>query len=409
MKGFKSSFDNNFPIIRYNLLVGLLNNSPLPEGQDDLFLKYFRIKEDFPYDLFNVILIEYKNTATAISLEKLIIDKEFIKFKFSELMTDEHLVSLKFEVLDISTEQTVILINFNSSDYSLVIGSLKSIFNAMKCTLNVAFTAAAGSSCSTLLEIRTPLMEASQCIKYSFIYPEAGFFDYGTVKSWSKINSGFPVGIYNDLDKQLRLNNVKNTIDLLALSKKYIKENFLSYNYCQQVLIEITNVFSRYIHDMDYSQETDLQNSINENLSKLSNIDELFDWLKDMTAKIDNYLARKKCNKNQDLIKKVKEYVVKNLDKELSLNSIANTFYINSSNLSKVFKEETGINLIDFIIDLRIEKSRHMILTTGKSIDEIAGISGYNNTSYFIKKFKEKYGYTPKQYRLDHAMGRAEI
>ena len=65
----------------------------------------------------------------------------------------------------------------------------------------------------------------------------------------------------------------------------------------------------------------------------------------------------------------------------------------------KLFKEYTDKTLISYINDLRIEKSRTLLLHTDSSVTEVALAVGFNNTSYFIKKFQQATGISPNKFR----------
>ena len=64
-----------------------------------------------------------------------------------------------------------------------------------------------------------------------------------------------------------------------------------------------------------------------------------------------------------------------------------------------LFKQYTGKKLIDFITDLRMDYAAKLLIQTDMSIISIAGAAGYDNQSFFTKKFKEKYSVTPKDFR----------
>ena len=107
--------------------------------------------------------------------------------------------------------------------------------------------------------------------------------------------------------------------------------------------------------------------------------------------------------KNEDdagyIINKVKQYVNDNLAENLSLNTISEKVYITPQYLSTLFKKKTGSNLSAYIISVRIDKAKHLLNDTSYSIAEIGRCIGYETSHYFIKKFKESEGMTPKQYR----------
>lgn len=70
----------------------------------------------------------------------------------------------------------------------------------------------------------------------------------------------------------------------------------------------------------------------------------------------------------------------------------------NSSCLSRVFHEETGKTITDYMNEIRIEAAKKM-LAEGYALKEIADKSGFKNYTYFLRIFKDYTGMTPKEYR----------
>ena len=96
------------------------------------------------------------------------------------------------------------------------------------------------------------------------------------------------------------------------------------------------------------------------------------------------------------IIEDIKLYVRENYTSEISLDELARfRYFINTSYLSRVFKQKTGIGFNDFVTAVRMEKARLMVEERVFSTSDIARLVGYLNTSYFIQLFKKTYGETP--------------
>lgn len=70
--------------------------------------------------------------------------------------------------------------------------------------------------------------------------------------------------------------------------------------------------------------------------------------------------------------------------------------------LSRLIKQKTGYNFQELLQHRRFETAEHLLLETDLSVEEIALDVGYENQSYFFRQFKERYGMTPRKYRLEH-------
>lgn len=83
----------------------------------------------------------------------------------------------------------------------------------------------------------------------------------------------------------------------------------------------------------------------------------------------------------------------------ISLQRLVQEFHTSPSSLNRMFKNETGLSPIEYLIKLRIRKARHMLLFTNDTIAEIAEQCGYENTAYFSNAFKKNCGLSPTEYR----------
>ena len=118
-------------------------------------------------------------------------------------------------------------------------------------------------------------------------------------------------------------------------------------------------------------------------------------FLMECTAAVINV----KTVEENPIIKKVCDFVDKNLSLDISLEQAADMAGVSSFYLSKLFKEEKGETFINFISDKRLEKARQLLAETELSIKEITAEVGYNDQNYFSRIFKTKYGLSPKEYR----------
>ncbi|MDD3402469.1 MAG: helix-turn-helix domain-containing protein [Hespellia sp.] len=87
---------------------------------------------------------------------------------------------------------------------------------------------------------------------------------------------------------------------------------------------------------------------------------------------------------------------------QLSLQSLAEKWFLSESSLSRMVKRETGMKFVDFIRKIRMEHAREELLYTEKPIAEIAVGCGFSNPSVFHKNFKEFYRMTPSEFRTSN-------
>jgi len=93
------------------------------------------------------------------------------------------------------------------------------------------------------------------------------------------------------------------------------------------------------------------------------------------------------------------QYIHDHIGETLAIKEVARHVHLNSSYLSVLFKEEAGLNFIEYVTRLRIRKAKELLLESDLGLDIISERIGLQTTSYFIRVFKKYEDVTPRQYR----------
>ena len=93
------------------------------------------------------------------------------------------------------------------------------------------------------------------------------------------------------------------------------------------------------------------------------------------------------------------EYIEKNYRENINLNKISNYVSLSKNYFCNIFKKEVGITIWDYLIRIRMEEARRMLLETDLKTYDISEKTGYDDPSYFGRLFKKYTGFTPTEYR----------
>lgn len=126
---------------------------------------------------------------------------------------------------------------------------------------------------------------------------------------------------------------------------------------------------------------------------------EAFDYLRQLTDILFEIQDYERENKTVEVVNRIKLYIQENLHDDLSLVRIAEHVYFNPSYLSRFFKQATGENLSDYIMNARILKAKELLEENNLKICEIASTVGYESHAYFDRLFRKALGKTPQEYR----------
>jgi two-component system response regulator YesN len=106
---------------------------------------------------------------------------------------------------------------------------------------------------------------------------------------------------------------------------------------------------------------------------------------------------------NNPTIRDIARYLDAHYDEDISLQDIASRFYLSREYISRKFKHEYGVNLSDYLCQIRMSKAKLLLLNDKLRLHHIAGMVGYQDEKYFGKVFKKLEGVTPGEFRRRHS------
>ena len=96
-------------------------------------------------------------------------------------------------------------------------------------------------------------------------------------------------------------------------------------------------------------------------------------------------------------VRRVEDYIRALYMQPLRVEDIARSLNLDRRYLSRLFKAQMGVSILEFLISVRMENAVRQ-LDAGASVKEAAQLSGYSDVSNFSKMFKKRYGKSPKDF-----------
>ncbi|MNY58887.1 HTH-type transcriptional activator Btr [compost metagenome] len=103
--------------------------------------------------------------------------------------------------------------------------------------------------------------------------------------------------------------------------------------------------------------------------------------------------------KDNRIIMKSKEIIQKNYQQNITLHTVAAQVNLNPNYFSNYFKQETGKNFLEYLLEVRIQAAKKLLSEPDVKVYEIGYLVGYENPSSFNRAFKNVTGSTPSDYR----------
>ncbi len=105
--------------------------------------------------------------------------------------------------------------------------------------------------------------------------------------------------------------------------------------------------------------------------------------------------------KAEEIIDEIKDYIDRSYSENIKLTDFAEQYYFSAEYLSKLFKQRFGMNIYEYLQQVRMERAKNLLGTTDVKVQDVAQRVGYSDTNYFSKAFRNYTGMTPKEWRIN--------
>jgi two-component system response regulator YesN len=237
-------------------------------------------------------------------------------------------------------------------------------------------------------------LQAQRALQMRIIQGNEGVYRYESLVGF---NTELPVEELQLLDKHLQRRDMNNIQALLRgiFAPQRIGPAVAVYTRyaCRSILDSLVREYGPQVYDL-----------VDPNFLKEDFLDNLVgteDIVNSVLTNIRRVMASQatgdSCEDN--LISRVRTFIDEHYREDLSLKSLADKFNISYSYLSTLFKQETGLSVVTYLTNYRLETAARMLTTTTADIASIAEMIGYSDLNYFYRLFKKQYGITPLAYR----------
>jgi two-component system response regulator YesN len=172
--------------------------------------------------------------------------------------------------------------------------------------------------------------------------------------------------------------------------------------HCYQLAEQVRSMMNYYLEQSNNGSENSSMQNIVNHIFELGKIKEYY---RQFFLNIAELLKAKSIYAVDDVIERIQIYLQHNYQKDVSVEFVSSLFYMNRSYCSHLFKLKTGEKFVDYLNQIRIHKSKELLVHTDKKMYNIAKAVGYDNAKYFFRVFKKMTGVTPEQYREQNNLG----
>jgi two-component system response regulator YesN len=223
---------------------------------------------------------------------------------------------------------------------------------------------------------------------------------YNDIKeSLAKTNIEYPVYLEEKLIDLIKIGDVVQSKQVAEEILASVFNGFFTMKDIKEYLSQLLSIIKRTMLQLGIGINTLTTIGTMDDLTHLSDIEEMRVWSRKNLFSILELIEEIQDLKEKIVFTKIYECIKKNVFADISLEYVAQQVGMSPQYLSRIFKEEVGMNFIDYVTSKRISYAKKLLENRDKSIRDIAIESGYSDPSYFSKIFKKIVGLTPKEYR----------
>lgn len=356
----------------------------------DQFFSLTRIREDNLF--FRVVIFQFEQNA----IEK---DMKYIKAGICHILKLQ-----KYDLFYLKKNDEFILIYCSSREdlfSEKVKNDFNNLLNYLRTITKYTITVGIGGVYSKIENLYSSYKEAVYAINQRLIKGWNKIFVYDLISFQHKGKSDVP----NE-------NTILSVIETASYAdlKQYIHDIIMKF--CSQdsnilelfeVLVNILKAFNIYIRDSnndEFGTREKMEILFSEvSLYNYKNIQDIESYILLLLSNI-YHNKNGACSNINPIINNILRYIERNYQYDISLQDLAeNRYFVNYSYLSRVFKKQVGKSFSKYLTDIRIEKSKELLLSSMMKINDIATLVGYNSVSHYIQSFRKSVGITPNDYR----------
>jgi len=297
-------------------------------------------------------------------------------------------------------------INYANYNMRVLSDSLKmNLFNAEPdYAINIFYSAPV----STYSEMEAELLYLHQNLRYSLILGYGVRLSIEQIQLMESSTQPLDLNVASTIQNHLRTRAYDDLYSYLENCKNYLQiihphEQHYSFKETYRFMEEAFSAVKLFFQENNFTHplvQCSCSCVLRSNPGYRQFCDYLISSIKDYQHENQHVLS----SRNEQIMNSIYMYIEQDLA-GANLNAIARKMQMTDSHLSRIFKKNTGSNFSEYLSDRKLEEAAKLLLQDNKlKVAEIADTLGYGNPTYFLSRFKAKYGVSPSAYRKAHIM-----
>lgn len=382
----------NYKMIKHNVLLNILNNRfTLEEMTEEL--QSIQVSMDYTY--FCCMIIdpisekwkELHPRQLQHTLYSMIHQLETAEFAGTQLFAEE-----------LQDHKMVVIICTNQSGEQLSDQIADFILSNVRTQFGLEFSLSLGSWVQQLTDIHTSYQEAKTLIKYSYFFPDQSVISNLELLDREASSLELSDSYLMNFEKKLQTRDLDGTVQAIEHIILALKQEMYSAEYSRIILLKMISIYSDCMIQMRWQPAEMSTLNLYKQYGSIFSINRYSEWMIGLVTEFVQHIEKRNEVRSIDTVHAVKAYVREHLSDDLTLDQVSEQVFISPKYLSKIFKEETGVAYSEYVTSQRMERACELMKQRDMTVEQVANTVGYRTPAYFIKKFKEIHGCTPKNF-----------
>ncbi|MFE0560478.1 response regulator [Paenibacillus sp. NPDC058910] len=167
-----------------------------------------------------------------------------------------------------------------------------------------------------------------------------------------------------------------------------------------EAVLYMNSFFTRMIQKQGWTVKKVVGEDIDffQNVKLLSTKMQTWSLLERTVRHIVSFMSEQRKTTSHQVVKDILNLLEEEMDQEITLHTVADRLYVNSSYLSRLFKQEMGVVFSTYVLERKMERAKSL-LQEGLKVYDAARLVGYRDVSYFTKVFRKYWGVNPGEFK----------
>ncbi|WP_419955507.1 helix-turn-helix domain-containing protein [Neobacillus niacini] len=400
----KDKIQNQLPILQDSVIRKLVAGEFTSSKEAQLLLKQANLPLKGSFGFVGIVqIIHMLNELDKEMLDEMNVAQLFIQNELTDHFKGEALHC------NINKDQVLFLLSYDkklsTQETKKLEESLHLFIKQVEKKFSLNVNIGLGSQFEQLTDIHQSFEEAKSSLPFiQSIQGKGSLYKHEHSYLEDTIDYYYPIEVELRLINAVKngeVNEVNELIDKILLEN--VERRVLTNKKGTQLLATLNGTMIRILSkntQLNSVKADEIRERLEELLSKKISFHKTIEQIKEMMMEIAQSIYENKTAGRQQVIHRMKEWIKHHFsDPDLTLYQISEAVGLPEKMVPSVFKEHVGVNISDYIEDVRINFAKSKLVQSDQAIEDIAVLSGYNSAHSFRRAFKRNTGSSPSEYR----------